>query len=213
MSKPSLLHVQFDDLRQQRESANLGMWAFIGSEVMFFGALFLALTVYRHNYSEAFGYASKHLDLLAGGLNTAILLTSSLTLTFAVSSLRNGSRFLSLCFLTVTLMLGVLFLVIKGFEYHHEWESRLVPGPDFEFPDGLRDLAELFFILYFVLTGLHALHLAVGIGIIGTIIILMLLNKVNNERFMPAEVASMYWHFVDIVWIFAFSSLYLIGRQ
>jgi cytochrome c oxidase subunit III len=208
--KSRALPKQFDDADQQRESASLGMWVFIGSEVMFFGGLFLALTVYRYSYPAVFEDASRHLDVLAGSLNSGILLTSSLTLTFGISSLKNGSRFLTVCFLTLTMLLGLLFLVIKGFEYHHEWELGLVPGAHFEIADVPSHLAELFFLLYFLMTGVHALHLVIGLGVIGTVIILVLLNKVNKERYLPAEVGSMYWHFVDIVWIFVFPSLYLI---
>ena len=211
---------QFDDYEQQRESASLGMWLFIVQEIMFFGGLFTAYMVYRTAYPLAFAAASHHLDVRLGALNTAVLIASSLTMALAVRGAQTGNRKALARFLVATLLLGSTFLVVKGFEYHHKWVEHHVPGPHFEVesvdhhgnPIEPRH-AYIFFGLYFAMTGLHALHMIVGIAIL-----FWLLYWARRGRFTPenhnfVEGTGLYWHFVDIVWIFLFPLLYLIGRH
>jgi cytochrome c oxidase subunit 3 len=196
------------------------MWLFIVQEVMFFGGLFTAYLVYRAAYPLAFAAASHHLDIRLGAFNTVVLIASSLTMALAVRGAQTGSRKSLQGFLVATLLLGSVFLVVKGFEYQHKWAEHHVPGPRFEFagvdhharPIEPRH-AYVFFSLYFAMTGLHALHMVVGIAIL-----LWLLYWARRGRFTPenhnwVEGTGLYWHFVDIVWIFLFPLLYLIGRH
>jgi cytochrome c oxidase subunit III len=204
---------QFDDPAQQRETSTLGMWVFLATEVMFFGGLFLAYTVYRALHVEAFELASRRLDIGLGGFNTAVLLTSSLTMALAVHSAQAGKRRRIVVFLALTIMLGVAFLGIKGFEYHEKFVDHLVPGPAFSFPLAQAREAEMFFYLYFAMTGLHALHMIAGVGVVGVIAIKAGRGQFTPAYYTPLEMAGLYWHFVDIVWIFLFPLLYLVGYR
>jgi cytochrome c oxidase subunit 3 len=203
----------FDSFLQQRETASLGMWAFLITEVMFFGALFAAYTSYRWAYPEAFAAASRRLDVELGTLNTAILLTSSLTMALSVRASALGRRKTTAVLLFATLVLGVVFLGIKGYEYHAKAVEHLLPGHDFVFPAELRRGAELFICLYFAMTGLHALHMIVGVGLIAGTIAPAWLGWFTPENHNWVEGMGLYWHFVDIVWIFLFPLLYLVGHH
>jgi cytochrome c oxidase subunit 3 len=202
---------QFDDLPQQREADTLGMWVFLATEIMFFGGVFMGYTAYHWAYPEVFAAASKHLDLWLGATNTAVLLTSSLTMAMAVNAAQLGRRQRGILLLVLTAGLGVVFLCIKGIEYHHKFVEHLVPGAGFRFP-GV-EKAELFFWIYFVLTGLHALHVTIGVGVLGTMTALTWRGKISTENYMAIEITGLYWHFVDIVWVFLFPLLYLIDRS
>jgi cytochrome c oxidase subunit 3 len=204
---------QFDDLAQQHEAASLGMWVFLVTEILFFGGLFAGYTVYRASYPEAFGEASHHLDRLLGSINTAVLITSSLTMALAVHSAQEGRRRGLIVCLLVTMALGAVFLGIKGTEYAHKFDERLVPGLNFvaEGPHGGQ--VELFMLFYFIMTGLHALHLGVGIGLLGVLIVLAWRGHFSADYYAPVETGGLYWHFIDIVWIFLFPLLYLIGTH
>ena len=209
---PSLAH-QFDDLEQQREAATLGMWVFLVTEVLFFGGLFAAYSVYRSWYPDAFAAASHELVVWAGTTNTAVLITSSLTMALAVHAAQTGERRLLIVFLMLTLLLGAAFLVIKAFEYYTEFAEHHVPGFDFQFePEHFRH-AQIFFSLYFVMTGLHALHMIIGLGIMAVLATLTWRGRFSPEYHSPIEIGGLYWHFVDIVWIFLFPMLYLINRH
>jgi cytochrome c oxidase subunit 3 len=203
----------FDTVEQQRESASLGMWVFLAQEVMFFGGLFLAYLVYRVSYPAVFAEASHHLDVVLGGANTAILISSSLTMALAVFGAQTGKRRMLILFLAGTMVLGLAFLGIKVIEYHRKYEDRLIPGLNFSYPGAHGNQARLFFGLYFAMTGMHALHMVIGIALL-----VWLLNDARKGRFTPEyhshiELFGLYWHFVDIVWIFLFPLLYLIGRH
>jgi cytochrome c oxidase subunit 3 len=211
-SHPALAH-HFDSLGQQEEAATLGMWVFLVTEVLFFGGLFAAYSIYRGWYPAAFAAASHHLDVVLGGVNTVVLITSSLTMALAVHGAQTGERRRLLGFLTLTLLLGAVFLVIKGIEYSHKFEEHLVPGPRFEFEAEHFRQAQVFLSLYFVMTGLHALHMVIGLGILGWMIVWARNGTITPEYTSPVEVSGLYWHFVDIVWIFLFPLLYLIGRH
>jgi cytochrome c oxidase subunit 3 len=209
----SIVAEQFEDAQQQHEVATLGMWVFLATEVLFFGGLFLAYVVYRHAYYEAFAVGSAHTDLFYGTANTAILLTSSLTMALAVHAAQEEKSKAIVRWLLVTLALALGFLVVKGFEYHKDFTDQLVIGPQFN--RSLPARAELFFWLYWAMTGLHALHVIVGIGVLSGVALLVA-RKRAVPRFAPGntvEVAGLYWHFVDLVWIFLYPLLYLIDRH
>ena len=202
---------QFDDATQQYDAASLGMWVFLVTEIMFFGGVFTAYVVYRAAYPGAFGHASNHLDVALGTFNTVVLIASSLTMALAVHAAHVGDRRWLRLGLILTIILGSVFLGIKFLEYSHKFEEGLVPGPHFHYPGTDAPRAQLFFGLYFAMTGLHALHMIIGIGIL-----LVLLAQQRGDRLpnpTAIEMTGLYWHFVDIVWIFLFPLLYLIGRH
>ena len=209
---PALAH-QFDDLAQQREAATLGMWVFLVTEILFFGGVFAAYAAYRNWYPEAFAAASHELDVTLGAVNTVVLITSSLTMALAVHAAQVGQRRLLLIFLAVTTVLGFVFLGIKGVEYAHKFAEHHVPGGSFAFEAPHAQHAEIFFSLYFVMTGLHALHMIIGIGIMAVMMWLAWRGTITPDYSSPIEISGLYWHFVDIVWIFLFPLLYLIGRH
>ena len=210
---PSALAHQFEDLEQQRDATTLGMWVFLTTEVLFFGGLFLLYSVYRSWYPDAFAAASHELLVWAGTTNTAVLITSSLTMALAVNAAQTGRRRALLLFLSCTILLGMVFLGIKAFEYRTEFIEHHVPGFDFRFDPTFARTAPIFFSLYFVMTGLHALHMVIGIGIMLVMTWWSWDGTITPEYFAPIEISGLYWHFVDIVWIFLFPLLYLIGRH
>jgi len=204
---------QFDDIEQQHDSASLGMWIFLATEVMFFGGMFLGYSVYRGMYSKAYAEASRHLDVLLGGINTGVLLFSSLTMALGVRAAQLGGRRTVVLFLLATMALGSVFLGIKALEYYHKYEEHLIPGNHFEFSEPNKKHAQIFFSFYFVMTGMHALHMVIGIGIMLILITLTLKKRFSAEYYFPIEMAGLYWHFVDIVWVFLFPLLYLVDRS
>jgi len=209
---PALAH-QFDSLGQQTEAATLGMWVFLVTEVLFFGGLFLTYAVYRSFYPAAFSAASHELDILLGGINTAVLITSSLTMALAVHAAQLGQRRLLMIFLVVTMVLGTVFLGIKAVEYSHKFADHHVPGATFQFEREHQRHAQIFFSLYFIMTGLHAIHMIIGIAVLLVMWIWAWRGRITSDYAGPIEISGLYWHFVDIVWIFLFPLLYLIGRH
>lgn len=209
----SLVAHQFEDLDQQRDASTLGMWTFLVTEVMFFGGMFLVYTVYRNNYHTAFAGASHSLDVILGAVNTAVLIGSSLSMALAVHAAQVGKKKALVGFLLLTIMLGLIFLGVKSVEYTDKFVEHHVPGPYFHYegPDALH--AQLFFSLYFALTGMHALHMIIGIGVMSVLVVLAAKGRFTPETYSPVELTGLYWHFVDIVWIFLFPLLYLIGRH
>jgi cytochrome c oxidase subunit 3 len=211
-SQTTVAH-QFVDATQQHESSMLGMWIFLATEIMFFGGLFAGYTVYRVMHPVAFEAASRHLDIVLGTLNTSVLLTSSLTMALAIRCAQVGKRRGIVALLVVTILLGVAFLSIKGMEYYQKYNDHLIPGVAFSFPGPYSREAEMFFYLYFAMTGLHAIHMIAGIGVMGVITIQAARGRFTPAYYTPLEVAGLYWHFVDIIWIFLFPLLYLIGSR
>jgi cytochrome c oxidase subunit III len=207
-----VLH-QFDDVEQQYEAASLGMWVFLLTEIMFFGGLFTGYTVYRAIYPLAFAEGSHHLDIMLGGVNTAVLIGSSLTMALAVYSAQVGERQALTRFLLLTILLGLVFLGIKGLEYAHKFEEHLVPGRGFVAEGPHAAQIQLFFGFYFSMTGMHALHMIIGIAILGVLARQAWHGRFSPAYFTPVELSGLYWHFVDIVWIFLFPLLYLLGRH
>jgi cytochrome c oxidase subunit 3 len=208
-SHPALAH-HFRNLPDQKEAATLGMWVFIAQEVMFFGGLFLAYTIYRALYPRAFAEAAHHLDWKLGAFNTAVLIGSSLTMALAVHAAALGHRKKIVRNLLLTIALGAVFLGVKVVEYADKFEHHLVPGPGFRFDGSDPRAAQVFYSLYFAMTGLHALHMIIGIPIIAIIALLARKGRYSPAYHTPVEMTGLYWHFVDIVWIFLFPLLYLI---
>jgi cytochrome c oxidase subunit 3 len=201
----------FADLTQQHETAQIGMWVFLLTEIMLFGGLFTAYAMYRYAHPAGFVAASQHSAVILGTLNTAILLTSSLTMALAVHAAKAGERRpLSWC-LAATFLLGATFLAIKGFEYTQHFHEHLFPGAGFQFEGPDASGAELFFFLYFVMTGTHAVHMIVGLALVGGLAILARRGRYTTGHPTPVEIAGLYWHFVDVIWIFLFPLFYLVG--
>ena len=164
MAEHSATAHQFDDMAQQYDAGQLGMWVFLATEIMFFGGMIIAYTVYRNAYPQAFAAGSHHLDITLGCINTVVLIGSSLTMAMAVYAAQMGRRITLLLYLLATLGLGLVFLGIKAMEYASKFQSHLVPGPAFHFEGDHVEHVELFFSLYFVMTGMHALHMVIGMG-------------------------------------------------
>ena len=209
---PALSH-HFEDLEQQRETFALGMWVFVAQEVMFFGAVFASYAVYRWRYHEAFAAGSGHLDLVLGALNTAVLIGSSFTMAMAVRAAQLGQRRGTSAFLLGTIALGGVFLGVKVIEYGHKVHDGFVPGALFTYTGPLAENVQLFFVFYFIMTGLHALHMVIGIGVMAVYAGLAWIGRFPPERCGAVENLGLYWHFVDLVWIFLFPLLYLLGRH
>jgi cytochrome c oxidase subunit 3 len=201
----------FSDPVQQQQASLLGMWTFLATEVLFFGGLFAAYMVFRAAYEHQFAEGSHHLDIVLGTLNTAVLLTSSLTAALAVRNAQQQRHRQTAQFLVFTLVLGAIFLGVKGWEYYHKYSEQLIPGAGFHWEGEAAGPVQLFFFLYFVMTGLHAVHMIIGIGI-GAIMAWLAWRGWYRSDYMPVELFGLYWHFVDIVWIFLFPLLYLIDR-
>jgi cytochrome c oxidase subunit III len=209
---PELQH-HFVDLEAQKEASSLGMWVFLVTEVLFFGGMFTAYVVYRASYRAAFEGASNLLDIRLGAFNTAVLILSSLTMALAVWAASQGKKNRIVVFLSATILLGAVFLGVKVIEYSQKFEHHEVPGSHFVVPHGLPRQAEMFFSLYFCMTGLHALHMVVGIGLLSWLIARARRGDFTARYNTPVEMVGLYWHFVDIVWIFLFPLLYLLGRH
>jgi cytochrome c oxidase subunit 3 len=212
LTAPYVAH-QFDDADQQHDASALGMWLFLLTEIMFFGGLFTAYVVYRTAFPEAFHAASKELDIGLGAFNTVVLITSSLTMALSVHAAQVGRRAMLVVCLLLTIALGATFLGVKAYEYWHKWHEHLIPGPHFVFHGPDPTNAQLFFSLYFAMTGLHALHMVIGIGLLGVLTVRGAQGMFNRFYYTPVELSGLYWHFVDLVWIFLFPLLYLLGRH
>jgi len=276
--EPGLQH-QFDDMKQQEESVSIGMWMFLVQEIMFFGGLFTAYLVFRSRYPMAFAAGSNHLDAFWGGLNTLVLIVSSLTMALTVYYAQKSNRSMQVIMIVLTMIFGAAFLGVKAIEYTDKYNHGLVPvkglnkkikddpahhaevkpcwevdhnapkvehaNPKGEFlwtdcslakvaqdgnfltsaekigyysngqidADKFRDKVRIFYFIYFVMTGLHALHMIIGLGIMAWLLWTAWKGYYTSEYYMPVEMSGLYWHFVDIVWIFLFPLLYLLGRH
>lgn len=231
---PALQH-HFENMEQQREAGTLGMWVFLVTEIMFFGGMFFAYTLYRTYFPAAFATASNHLDLTLGTVNTVVLILSSFTMVLAVYFAQTGNRRGQIIGLSLTLILGLTFLGIKAVEYREKYNDSLIPGkliPGRPFnpgvqqhgaPEDKRNLhmqpgatvkqVEMFYWIYFAMTGMHAIHMVIGAGILSVILFFAWRGRYGPEYHSPVEITGLYWHFVDIIWIFLFPLLYLLGRH
>ena len=210
---PGAVAHQFDDFAQQHEASTLGMWAFLITEIMFFGGMFLGYVIYRASYPEAFADASNHMDIILGTINTAVLIASSLTVVLSVYAAHESKQKALLVFLALTILLGLVFLGIKFTEYAHKFEEHLFPGLNFQYQGENPGHAAIFFSFYFAMTGIHALHMVIGIGIFLVLMVSAWRGRYSKHYFTPVEMAGLYWHFVDIIWIFLFPLFYLLGRH
>lgn len=220
------LHHHFDDMDQQREATTLGMWAFLATEIMMFGGLFFVYTLYRWSYPEAYAIGSHHMNWQLGAINTGVLLVSSLTMAMAVHSaaLRDKKK---LCmYLIVTFILGLTFLVVKYFEWSHDFHIGLVPALNWNYYDQAKNFGELadlralgvspdnikmFFVIYFCMTGLHAIHMIIGLIMLGVFLNMSRKDAFTTGNDQPIELGGLYWHLIDIIWVFLYPLLYLIG--
>ena len=215
------LEEQFESLEQQHEAASLGMWVFLATEVMFFGTLFLGLGIYRMLYPAAFEAASVKLNWMIGGINTVVLLISSLMMVLAVHYAKLGQRKRVLIFLALTALLGLCFLCLKGLEYYIDYLDNLIPGWAFDDQDWLDagltaekiPHVKLFLLFYWIMTGFHGLHVIIGITAVTTMFVLTWRGVFSPTYYSPIDVTALYWHFVDLVWIFLLPMLYLLGTH
>jgi cytochrome c oxidase subunit 3 len=205
--------IQFADMRQQHDVAQLGMWVFLATEVLFFGGLILSYCVYRSAYPDAFAEAARHTKIVIGTVNTAVLLTSSFLVAWAVEMVKLREARLAAVLLWAAALLGLAFLVLKGVEYSMEYDEHLLPGLDFAVAGPQALPIQLFFSFYIVATGLHAIHVAVGIAVLVAIGLRARNGAYSDSYQSPVTVAGLYWHFVDMVWIFLFALIYLPGRS
>ncbi len=229
---PALRHY-FDSLDQQKDASVFGMWVFLITEVMFFGGMFCAYLIFRNLYHGAFVAASNTLDVRLGTINTAVLICSSLTMAMAVWSAHMNRRMLIVLFLLATMGLGTIFLGIKSIEYKEKWDHHHIPGFGFSTDEFVHpsapespgekphtalspDMAEhtvIYFGLYFAMTGMHALHMIIGMAIMAFLVYFAYRGRYTSEHYTMVENFGLYWHFVDIIWIFLFPLLYLISRH
>jgi cytochrome c oxidase subunit III len=216
--KPAPLAHHFHSLEQQRGTQLLGMWIFLATEFLIFGALWTGYAAYRFNYAPAFEAASRHLSVFLGTVNTVVLLASSLSMALAVRAARCGARTTLVACLLLTALLGATFLGIKAVEYWVDYQEKLVPGLAFEPQEwSQRGIdprhVQLFLAFYYVMTGLHAVHLVIGIGLLLVMAVLARLGRFSAEQYVGVEMSGLYWHFVDVVWIYLFPLLYLVGTR
>jgi cytochrome c oxidase subunit III len=216
-AKNSPLAHHFADLEQQHEVAVLGMWVFLATELMVFGALFTGYAVYRAEFPHEFAAGSRKLNIWFSGINTVVLLSSSLTMALGVYGAQLGRRNFVMTCLALTALLGTAFLVIKAFEYHNDYVEELVPGlafDDQEWKAPLRpEKVKLFLMFYYIMTGLHAVHLVIGIVLIAVLTIRAWRGEFTPQYYGPIEVGGLYWHFVDVVWLFLLPLLYLAAQR
>jgi cytochrome c oxidase subunit III len=212
MNEAVVVARQFDDPLQQRKASDLGMWVFLATEILFLGAMFVAYTASRIHHPEAFAIASRLTNLTLGSINTAVLLTSSLTMALSVRATKLGLRAASIAFLLVTAALGLAFLGIKFTEYGLDWRDHLVPVIDFAHRGPHAGEVETFFYLYFFMTGVHSIHLIIGIVTVLVLAGMAWRRDFSPDYFTPVELGGLYWHLVDIVWIFLYPLLYLVSR-
>lgn len=205
-----VLQPPWKQLSRQREGATFGIWVFLASELLFFGSLLLLYTAYRVANPEVFIMAGRQTDIWYGTVNTAVLMTSSLTMAVAAQAAEADMRRLTIGCLVGTLVLGLMFLVFKGFEYAEDIEKNLVPGDHFALNE---PAAQIFFALYWIMTAIHAIHLSIGLGLVGRLAVSGALRRVQLRENPQVEVTALYWHLVDVIWIILYPLIYLMGRS
>lgn len=215
VEQPGRLAHHFHDLGQQRQAAELGMWLFLVTEFMFFGGLFLAYFVYRMWHPAEFAAASRTMNVTLGTINTAVLLSSSLTMALAVHAAERSHQSSLTWLLLATILLGVVFLAIKAFEYRHKYEEHLIPFAGLPFGEqaGAQAGWAAFLNLYFLMTGLHAFHMVIGIAILTVLATLAARRRLSSDRAVLVHNTGLYWHFVDLVWVYLFPFFYLVAAR
>ena len=209
---PDLRH-HFATMEQQTEAAVMGMWVFLVTEIMFFGGMFAGYVIYRHLYYSAWLEGSQRMDFWWGTINTVVLLCSSLTMALAVRATQLGHRKSTVTLLIITILFGLAFLGIKGIEYWgHIVTEHQFPGPGFRFAGPNSSQVEIFFSFYFAMTGFHALHMVIGVGLVSFIAYYAWKGRYGAHYYTPVENTGLYWHFVDIVWIYLYPLFYLISH-
>jgi len=213
LSSPLTLELreQYETPDQQRETASIGMWIFLVTEIMFFGGLFTAYTVYRLSNPQAFDIASAHMEIVLGAINTAVLLCSSFTMALAAHNAQLGKERAVAFLLLATMAIGIIFLGIKFTEYYLHYHDHKAPGFWFEYAGPYAPKVQMFFVFYFLMTGLHALHMTIGLGILAVLLFRTVLGSFSAEYYTPVEIGGLYWHFIDVVWLFLYAIFYLPG--
>lgn len=206
-------HVQhhFSDAEQQRDSAKMGMWLFLLTEMLLFGGLFCAYAVFRSWNPEMFVNAHRFLNVELGTLNTIVLITSSLTMALAIRSLQIDNKKQAVSFLVATLVFAAIFLVVKYFEYSHKIHLGQLPGKYYTFQGVEGTNPHIFFGIYFAMTGLHGIHILAGMIVIAIMLYKTVTNQFSSQYYTPVENTGLYWHLVDLIWIYLFPLFYLIG--
>lgn len=209
--RPAYLAHHFSDAEQQAETAKLGMWVFLLTEILLFGGLFVAYAIFRSTHTEMFYNAHKHLDVTLGTINTIVLITSSVTIAVAIRCMRLGMKKQTLILLGTTVILAGIFLVIKYFEYSHKFHLGQLPGKFYTYTGIAGSNPHIFFSIYFAMTGLHGIHVFVGMIVISVMMFRTSKGRFSPEYYTPLELTGLYWHLVDMIWIYLFPLLYLIG--
>lgn len=208
---PPFLQHHFHEVEQQAEAAKLGTWLFLLTEILLFGGLFCAYAIFRAWYPEMFWEAHKQLDVTLGAINTVVLITSSVTMALAIRSMQLDRRTQTMWYLAATLAFAATFLVIKYFEYSHKIHLGQLPGKYYHFAGLEGNNPHVFFSIYFAMTGLHGFHVLGGMGLIVWMMVKTTRGKLSSQYYTPIEMTGLYWHLVDLIWIFLFPLLYLIG--
>ncbi|MGH9608335.1 MAG: cytochrome c oxidase subunit 3 [Bryobacteraceae bacterium] len=211
VSPARALREQFRDPQQQRDTATMGMFTFMATEVMFFGGLFVAFAVYRMYYTAGFLEGSREMTLVIGSINTGVLFTSCLTMSLAIHAISIGKQARCYWLLILTAVIGLLFLALKFLEYFIHYGEHKVPGIWFSSHSPHAHAEQLFFFFYFALTGLHAIHLSIGVGLLTVLAVRTSIGRFNAEYHTPIAIVGLYWHFVDIIWTFLYVIFYLPG--
>lgn len=200
----------FASMEQQFDAAKMGMWIFLVTEILLFSGMFVAYAVFRYWAPEAFFEAGQHLDVVAGSVNTVVLLTSSLTIVLAVRSIQDDEQKKMIGYLAATVLLAGVFMVIKYFEYTHKFHLGIYPGEFYNFAELDMAYVPVYFSIYFVMTGIHGIHVLLGMALIGWLIYRGSKGHFDSSWYTPVEMVGLYWHIVDIIWIFLFPLLYLV---
>jgi cytochrome c oxidase subunit 3 len=208
---PAHLQHHFHEPAQQAEAAKLGTWLFLLTEILLFGGLFCAYAIFRSWYPEMFWEAHKQLNITLGGINTVVLITSSVTMALAIRSMQLNNKKQTLWFLIATFAFATTFLVIKYFEYSHKFHLGQLPGKYYTFTGLEGANPHVFFSIYFSMTALHGFHVLVGMGLIAWMMVKTVKGRISDQYYTPLEMTGLYWHLVDLIWIFLFPLLYLIG--
>ncbi len=209
--RPTYLAEHFAEPEQQEDSAKLGMWIFLLTEILLFGGLFCAYAIFRAWYPDMFHQAHKHLDVLLGTINTIVLISSSVTVALSIHAMQHNRRKQTIILLAATLAFAATFMVIKYFEYSHKFHLGMLPGKYYTYTGIEGTNPHLFFTIYFVMTGLHGLHVLAGMGVITWMLLRTIKGDFSSEYYTPLEVTGLYWHLVDMIWIYLFPLLYLVG--